>query len=171
MSEAETFRCAKHPETETTLRCSKCGIPICPRCMVQTPVGARCRTCARIKKPPTYDMTPVYYLRAIGAGIGGGLLVGLIWGLISLALPTFFFALLLAAGAGFLIGEIINRAVNRKRGTLLAIIGGLCVILAYGVAYAMELNRFGYVDFNMVRIGYTFLSAGVGIFIAVNRLR
>ncbi|MDA0256830.1 MAG: rhomboid family intramembrane serine protease, partial [Chloroflexi bacterium] len=34
--------CERHPETETELRCQRCDTPICPRCMVQTPVGFRC---------------------------------------------------------------------------------------------------------------------------------
>ena len=33
-------RCSYHPEVETGLACGKCGTYICPRCMVQTPVGA-----------------------------------------------------------------------------------------------------------------------------------
>ena len=171
MTGAETFRCARHPDVETNLRCGKCGTPICPKCMVQTPVGARCPDCARVKKIPVYDVPPLYYLRAIGAGFGAGIGTGLVWGLIHINLPTFFFNILLAAGAGLLIGEIITRSVNRKKGTGLAIIGGLCVLLACGIAYAVEINRFGFPGINLLRMGYEFLSAAVGVFLAVNRLR
>ncbi len=171
MSEAETFRCARHPDTETTLRCSKCGIPICPRCLIETPVGARCRECARIKKTPTYALSTRYLLRAIGAGIGGAIITGVIWGFINLILPSYFFTILLAAGAGYLIGEIITRAVNRKRGTVLAIIGGLSVVLTFGVVNIVELIALSYLGFSAGRIGFSLFSVGVGIFMAVNRLR
>ena len=42
--------CARHPKTETLLRCGRCETPICPRCQIPTPVGMRCRTCARVKR-------------------------------------------------------------------------------------------------------------------------
>lgn len=40
------MRCARHPSVETELSCSRCGTPLCPRCLVQTEVGQRCPTCA-----------------------------------------------------------------------------------------------------------------------------
>ena len=37
-------RCAEHPDVETGLRCGRCETPICPKCMIMTPVGARCES-------------------------------------------------------------------------------------------------------------------------------
>ena len=34
--------CANHPTVETTLRCNKCGKPICAKCAIRTPTGYRC---------------------------------------------------------------------------------------------------------------------------------
>ena len=34
--------CYRHPDRETGVRCSECGRPICPDCMVFAPVGIRC---------------------------------------------------------------------------------------------------------------------------------
>lgn len=171
MTEPDTLRCARHPDTETSLRCGKCGTPICPRCMVQTPVGARCPTCAGLKKLPTFRVSSVYYLRAIGAALGAGIVVGLVWGLIYIYLPSFFFNLILAAGAGWLIGDLISRAVNRKRGIWLAVIGGFAVLLAFGISHGVQLVRFGFLDFgDYLRIGIPIISAGVGIYMAVLRL-
>jgi len=59
------MKCATHPQVETNLRCGKCGKLICPKCMIQTPVGARCLDCARLYKLPTYQVSTKYYLRAI----------------------------------------------------------------------------------------------------------
>ena len=42
------MKCGNHTEAETSLKCGKCGKLICPKCMVQTPVGSRCKDCARL---------------------------------------------------------------------------------------------------------------------------
>ena len=44
-------------KTSTDLQCSKTGCEnyICPSCLEQTPVGARCPDCAQMKKNPLYD--------------------------------------------------------------------------------------------------------------------
>lgn len=39
--------CYRHPGRETNVSCSSCGLPICPDCMISTPVGMRCPECAR----------------------------------------------------------------------------------------------------------------------------
>ena len=133
MNEPASFRCATHPNVETHLRCGKCGKPICPQCMVQTPVGSRCRECAKLYKLPTYRVSPVYYLRAIGAALGTAVILGLVWGFITNYLPFFLLNLLLFAAVGWAIGEVTGLAVNRKRGIWLAVIGGAAVAACYAV--------------------------------------
>jgi membrane associated rhomboid family serine protease len=39
--------CYRHPDRETNVSCSMCARPICPDCMISTPVGMRCPECAR----------------------------------------------------------------------------------------------------------------------------
>lgn len=39
--------CYRHPDRETAVSCSMCARPICPDCMISTPVGMRCPECAR----------------------------------------------------------------------------------------------------------------------------
>jgi hypothetical protein len=69
------LRCAAHPKTETYLRCGKCEKPICPRCMIQTPVGARCRQCAGLRRLPMFDVRPLDlvkgFLSAVAASAAG----------------------------------------------------------------------------------------------------
>jgi membrane associated rhomboid family serine protease len=38
--------CYRHPNRETNVQCSRCGRPICPECMYDSPVGMRCPECA-----------------------------------------------------------------------------------------------------------------------------
>ncbi|MFN3974794.1 MAG: hypothetical protein ACK4K2_05935 [Dehalococcoidia bacterium] len=131
-----SLECAFHPGVETALRCGRCERPICPRCLVHTPVGARCRQCAQVRRLPTYTLTPAYALRGLAAGLGVGLTVGLgISGLLSLMpiplmllgwiVPLYFI------GAGFAVGEAVSLATNRKRGLWLQGIALLGFLVAF----------------------------------------
>ncbi len=161
------MRCATHPEVETNLRCGKCGKPICPKCMVQTPVGARCPDCAKLYKLPTYRVSAGYYLRAIGAALGIAVIAGIVWGLINFIIPFFFFNFLLAAGVGYAIGEVVSRSVNRKRGRGLAIVAGVAV----AISYLISILTFGRIPFGLFRIVLDLAAIALGIFFAANRLR
>jgi len=44
------MKCARHSDTETSLTCGRCETPVCVRCVVQTDVGIRCRTCAPVRR-------------------------------------------------------------------------------------------------------------------------
>lgn len=45
-------RCEAH-QVETRLACAKCDAAVCPRCLVRTEVGLRCRECVVPARPPT----------------------------------------------------------------------------------------------------------------------
>ncbi len=167
MTEPEPLRCAAHPNVETQLRCGKCGKPICPRCMIQTPVGARCRQCAKLYKLPTYQLTPVYYLRAAGTALGMAVGIGLLWGFITHFLPFMILNLLLFAGIGYAIGEVTGLAVNRKRGIWLAVIGGVAV----AVCYAVNILTFGSIPGFGLDLIIDIAGLAIGITTAVSRLR
>jgi hypothetical protein len=47
VGEDGAFYCAKHKSVVTRLRCGRCEAPICPKCIVYTPAGTRCRDCSR----------------------------------------------------------------------------------------------------------------------------
>jgi hypothetical protein len=116
-------RCAEHPDVETGLRCGRCNTPICPRCLIMTPVGARCRACARMRAHPVYDVRPMHYLRATAAG----LVVALACGFVVPFIPFFnLFGLMLL---GVLTGEAVTTAANRKRGTGLAVVAAITTAL------------------------------------------
>ena len=70
------MKCAAHPEIETSLKCGKCGTPICPKCMVQTPVGARCPKCANLRKLPTFRVSGGHYLKGAGTALGMAVVTG-----------------------------------------------------------------------------------------------
>jgi len=161
------MKCATHPEIETNLKCGKCGKPICPKCMVQTPVGARCSDCARLYKLPTYRVSAKHYLRAVGTALGMAIVCGVVWGLIGSFVPFIFLNLLLAAGAGYAIGEVVSLSVNRKRGTGLATIAGIAVAISYLVSLLLPWGLPFGLSFHFLDL----LALALGIYIAVSRLR
>ncbi len=164
------MRCAAHPGVETALRCSKCGKPICPKCMVETPVGARCPECARSYRLPTFQVNTRYLLIAVGVGLGTAIIYGLIWGAIGSSLNFFYINLLLAAGAGYATSEVIGLSTNRKRGIKLAAIAGSAVVISYLVSIFPPWGS-SFISFSIIRLVLDLLSLALGIFIAVNRLR
>ena len=155
------------PDVETNLRCGKCGKPICPRCMVQTLVGARCPDCAKLYKLPTYRVSPRYYLRAIGTALGMAVACGVVWMLVGGLVPFFYLNLLLAAGAGYAIGEVVSLSVNRKRGRGLATVAGIGVVISYLVSLSMPWG----LPFGIFHILLDLVAVALGIFVAVTRLR
>ena len=160
--EYELHRCSFHPDVETGLGCGKCGRYICPRCMVQTPVGARCSECARVATVPTFDVSSRYYIRAALAGGGVAAVAGIVAGLLFTVIPMLMW--ISAVGVGYMVGEAISRASNRKRGTGLAIIAGLSMtiftVLSGLLASVMILQNL---------LGLLVLIAA--FFIAINRVR
>lgn len=125
--ETPILRCARHPDTETVLRCGRCETPICPRCMVPTPVGARCPSCARVRGRAASLLKPSEIARACVYGIGAGAL-----GTILLVFVPFL-GLLGYAALGFLVGEVISIGVNRKRVRELGFVALACVVLGFEI--------------------------------------
>lgn len=116
--------CANHPKTETLLRCSKCGKPICQRCGIRTPVGIRCRECAQLRRPPNYMLGPGHYLLAALVALPASVLAGYIMQRVGV-----FYAFFIGAAAGGLIAEIVYRVTGGKRGNALAIVVSVCIVV------------------------------------------
>ena len=128
----ETLRCARHPGTETVLRCGRCETPICPRCLVATPVGARCPTCAQVKRFAML-VKPAELAKAIGLGIGAAA----IGTLIMFTTPLAILGLLGLALIGFGTGEAVSIGANRKRARELGPVALVCLFVGYGLGVVM----------------------------------
>ena len=139
----QTQYCARHPKNETSIRCGRCDDPICPDCLVHSPVGMRCPDCGRANPVPTYDVTMPYLLRGIGAGAAVALALGIAFyyaapilfrlvfldiAIINIILPFLYVAVM--AVIGLAIGESVSIATNRKRGLKLKIVSAACVFVA-----------------------------------------
>lgn len=137
----EVLYCTVHPDRETSLRCNKCGRPMCSQCAVLTPVGYRCKECVKGIQDNYYTASQADYalifgvcaaLTAVAAGI-----------VAAIGLPLLF-AIILGLPLGGAIAEAGLRLTSRRRGrqsaTIAAagtvvggIIGGvLQTLLAFG---------------------------------------
>ncbi|MDD5092933.1 MAG: hypothetical protein PHV74_00930 [Dehalococcoidia bacterium] len=151
--------CTRHSKVETNLRCGKCETPICPKCSVQTPVGARCPGCAKVTRLPIFQVSFLDHLKAVGVGLALAGICGAVLGIIGDSLLFFFYLMVLVTGQ--IIGDMVSRSVNRKRGRGLEVIAGTSVLAAYaiGVAMGFYVSLFG------------ILALAGAIYIAVGRFR
>lgn len=118
-AEEVTF-CQRHPTVESALRCGRCDTLICPRCLVFTPAGTRCRDCAKLRRPVMYELGVSHYLRAAGTAIGLGLGMGVVGAFLVPVGAGGFLFLAIAVFAGSALGggvaEALTRATRGKRG-------------------------------------------------------
>lgn len=162
------MQCATHPNVETELACGRCGKAICPRCLVQTPVGARCRDCAGMRRIPTYDIKPAFLFRGVVAAIVTGAAAGGLWFLIAgpNGRSSAYVSLFLALGIGYAVGEAVSWATNRKRGAPLQGVAAIGVVVAYLVR-----NLAGGGGAILMNDVFGYVTVGIAIVVAIGRLR
>ena len=134
------MQCTFHPNTETLLQCSKCEKPICSRCAIQTPVGARCPECANVQRIPTYNLPRTQLTKAIVVALVVGLALGVFFGLLQPVIPDHMLWILRPVAfiaSGFLVGEAISRVTNRKRVPTLQWLAIAGYVLAFVVYFTI----------------------------------
>lgn len=173
----ETAYCTVHPDREATLRCNKCGRPMCVQCAVQTPVGYRCKECVRGIQDKYYTANPADDWIAAGVAAAATAIVGYI--LASVGIPLFF-VLILAFPVGGGISEVIVRVTQKRRSRNMArvsaagvVVGGLVgTALRAFVLYnelADELRRRGVRDIPPFDLDFVFraLTSNIGVILAI----
>jgi MFS family permease len=116
--------CVNHPHTETLIRCNKCLDPICPKCAVRTPVGLRCKKCARLQRSPLYALTVPQVLLAALVSLAVGLVAGALVPRLGLL-----FVFFLAPTVGGLSAEAVARSLHGKRGRALQVVVALAILV------------------------------------------
>lgn len=154
--------CERHPEVESQLRCSKCDVLICSRCLIHTPVGARCPVCADVRKDPIAHTPSLILTRTILAALGTSAGLSLAYFFL---LPLFGpLAILVALGApvgiGYVVGEVVYRASGYRRSSTLAWVATGCFVA--GLASVI-------LAFNA--LGINLLGVLIGAFLAMQRVR
>lgn len=128
---ASAVRCANHRDVATNITCGRCGKPICPRCVVQTPVGGRCQECAQLRPPPLMQVGSGLLLRAAGGGVLVAILGGLAAGLFRIGF------LLILLAAGYVTGEAVSRLARRRMATSLAVLAPIALLVGFGVGLTL----------------------------------
>ncbi|MCZ6539985.1 MAG: hypothetical protein O6922_09210 [Chloroflexi bacterium] len=169
--------CLRHPDIASNLRCGRCEDLICPQCMVQSPVGARCPDCASIGQAPIFRATPAELTTTIALSVGGAVVFGIIYGLIVLLLWNLPFtnqigivAASVAIGlAGAPVGDFVRRAGKYKLDSRLKTVAAGTMFLAWvvGITVSTSLGVQAWIFTNIV--GY--IGLGVGVYVAMNRVR
>ena len=126
----EPVFCARHPSVETAISCATCGTPICPDCMVQAPVGIKCRDCARQPRSALVRLKPERALRAIAAGIGVAAAVAVVLAMLQRT-GIGFFGFFIAFGVGSLAGEAVIRASGYHRAQITGAIAAASALAGY----------------------------------------
>ncbi len=163
----QTITCHWHPTVSTGLSCGQCRRPMCTQCLVQVPVGIRCRECGRAQPLPTFDVRPANYVRAsiVAAGI---VLLGVIaWSLLIPILQMWAFVAMPLA-VGYAAGELISRAVNLKRSRGLMYLAGGSVVVTFLITAFIFWRAFALPPPISL---WTILATVGGVLIAVGRVR
>ncbi|CEK17161.1 hypothetical protein CWRG_01741 [Chthonomonas calidirosea] len=121
MPDASTpLRCHCRRHEITSLRCARCGVPICPHCSVVYPAGMLCKQCAKPDRAARLQLQPQELLLTLVVGtvvsyVAAWLLL-LAEGVLS-SVHLGFFAIFLAFFHGMLVGETVRQVTRFKRGT------------------------------------------------------
>ncbi len=132
--------CVNHPNRPTSLRCNRCGDPICPECAVLTPTGYRCKKCVRNQQKVYVTALkrdyPISFFVAALLSFGGSYIASFLG----------FFTIFIAPVAGVIIAEAVRWSIKRRRGKSLfqvatagAIAGALPLLLLYLIATLISL--------------------------------
>ena len=173
--EAETYAglvtfCEIHKDIETALKCSRCGSAICPHCMIQTPVGARCRICANLQKSPVATLSLRRFILTLLTTVVLSVAIGTIWGYFLPEIRTvLFLPIIVPLAVGYVIGESISIASNRKRTKLLAWMAGVATVSAFVISSLIF--TFGGESHILSWGIMELLVVGISVYLSVTRIR
>mgnify|MGYP005844896943 CR=1 FL=1 len=126
-----SLTCYRHPTVATSLRCNRCGNPICPKCAVRTPVGFRCPDCVRVQQDKFYTGSWLDYLIAVAVALPLSLVAGTVFSFLiaGIGFLSWLIAFVAAAPTGGIIAEAVWRAVRRRRSRHLNLVVLACLVV------------------------------------------
>ncbi len=160
--------CHNHPNVETKLSCSRCGVSVCHECFVHAPVGIRCLDCGVISKMPMFTVTVPTYVRVLLFGNVTSIFLGLSFGLLFSFLYTLqiiFIASIIASG--YVIGEVTSFISGKK------VSPGLKIIAAASFgAFYLSAGIYNNLIF-LVTVGNPFILVTflIAIYVSVGRIK
>jgi hypothetical protein len=113
-------------------------------------------------KSPIYTLNSNQFLRAAGAAIGGGIVMGIIWTFVLLPFTFGFFSIFVGAGLGYVFTRLLEWASGRKRGPVMVWLAVLGIIIAWSMTTVV-------LPFQVALYGL--VAVGVGVYWAYQNLR
>jgi len=135
-----TMVCYGDRSQPTTLRCNRCGRPICSKYSKLTSVGYRCLVCIREIEDEFFTAETKDYVIATAVATPLSFIIGALVGAFGFGGIFFWFILFAVGGAlGSFVGRVVFRAIGRRRGryipyvvaTIVAV-GGILPALVFG---------------------------------------
>ena len=124
---SEEKKCYIH-QTPTRLSCSSCGKPVCPKCMINSAVGYKCKECVERTLIHIEKITIKQYILGALVGLIVGTILGYAWAY--LIKFGFFITLLVAYVVGFGISKAISKVIGNKIGIKIQIVAAVIVIIS-----------------------------------------
>lgn len=125
--DVDTFACYRHPDRQTSLRCSNCERPICTDCAVTAAVGMKCAECGRLPRTALATVPRGKLLTATAAGSVAGVVGAVVYE--AFRANVGFLSLLFAYLIGMAVGEVVRRAAGGFRDGKLARIAAACAFV------------------------------------------
>ena len=119
--------CVFHKGVQTNVTCVECERHICPKDMVDTPVGYKCRECGLTRRPTLGGIKPRQYALGAAAGLGAGAALAVL-----VFVPFFTFWMSILGGIG--VAEATRRGSGGHRTWQFAVIAAAGAVLGVGIA-------------------------------------
>ena len=156
----QVLRCANHPETETTLRCNRCGKPVCVKCVELTEVGYRCKECIREQQNVFFTAeTKDYFVLAVVSFALAAIAAPIIGYVISIfGFFGWILAILLGPTVGGTAATIIRRSIGRRRGRHMGVVAIVAILLGTLMGLLIGMAVLGFLP-NLLALGiFAFLA-------------
>lgn len=171
------LRCKCRKQAPTSLRCSRCFVPICPDCSRVASVGMLCRECATGKKSHLYEVSAGNLTRGFAFSLAAASFGG--WLLATMHSPPYgigFFFLWLGFLYGLGVAEVALRATGRKRGPQMEIMTGVSciagIVIGWGLhALTQGIPEIGSYLLASLKDPWTFVGIAAALFGAIGRIR
>lgn len=150
-TEDEVVTCPVHPKEVATLRCNRCGRPMCTKCAVRTPVGYRCRECVRQQQDKFFDAQALDYVIAGVVSVAISLVGAYLLAQFRFGFFIIFIAFFVSSAVGGAIGAIVRALTRKRRGRYTPLVVAAGVII--GALPALLINP-------LMAVVFMFLATG-----------
>lgn len=119
----------KHSCGDSRITCIDCGQIICSKCLVQCPVGFRCRSCGKVKNSLS-DVTPFLVARTLALCA----LIGFCFGYAMPLIDLPWIGVFICYFAGLFVGRFLTRFTDGKLGR------NIGTTIVFGLLIGMSLS-------------------------------